>query len=114
MGYGWSNERETSQSSVIRDLIAMLDAHREEIATVWAHAIREQMPDTTYGQRPVKEISAYNQVGLDIVKELLLGTGLFSPEWSRPGQRQHGCSRTSFTLLYRAHSRSNMLSCRMP
>ena len=64
----------------------VLDAHREEIATVWAHAIREQMPDTTYGQRPVKEISAYNQVGLDIVKELLLGTGLFPPEWSRPGQ----------------------------
>jgi len=86
MAYGWSNERETSQNSVIRDLIAMLDAHREEIATVWAHAIREQMPDTTYGQRPVKEISAYNQVGLDIVKELLLGTGLFPPEWSRPGQ----------------------------
>ncbi|RPJ39811.1 MAG: GAF domain-containing protein, partial [Planctomycetaceae bacterium] len=42
--------------------------------------------DTTYGQRPVEEISTYNQVGLDIVKQHLLGTGLFSPEWSRPGQ----------------------------
>lgn len=80
-----SKERENGQSSVVRELITLLDARREEIATVWAHAIRTQMHDSTYGQRPIEEISAYNAVGLDIVKELLLGTDYYPPEWGEPG-----------------------------
>jgi signal transduction histidine kinase len=70
---------------MVRDLITLLDARREEIATVWAHAIRTQMHDSTYGQRPIEEISAYNAVGLDIVKELLLGTDYYPPECREPG-----------------------------
>jgi nitrate/nitrite-specific signal transduction histidine kinase len=57
-------------------LIALLDKHRDELADSWLEAIRQEMPDTKYGQRPAERIRANNLDVLAMLIDLLSGTPL--------------------------------------
>ncbi len=40
------------QSEASQNLIALLDELRDELADAWLEAIRREMPDAKYSQRP--------------------------------------------------------------
>jgi signal transduction histidine kinase len=68
------------------DLIALLDANREEIATAWLDAIRQHMPDSVYVQRPAEEIYANNLLCINWFKRILSGQTPQVSWWQEAGQ----------------------------
>jgi two-component system nitrate/nitrite sensor histidine kinase NarX len=55
-------------------LVALLDEHREELATFWVAEIRRQLSQSSYGQRPAQEIYANNLIAIDTMRDLALGS----------------------------------------
>ncbi|MCE5207522.1 MAG: GAF domain-containing sensor histidine kinase [Chloroflexi bacterium] len=61
-------------------LVNQLEINRNEITNAWAHAIQDQMPDSIYGHYPIEKISRNNLIGLEYIRDLLLGIDAFSSE----------------------------------
>ena len=62
-----------TQDKVSMTLIALLEDHRDAIASSWLDAIQHQQPLLHYGKRPTHEIHTNNLVALDMLLMLIQG-----------------------------------------
>jgi signal transduction histidine kinase len=60
----------TGQVEMTPDLAALLERHREEIATAWAEVVH-RLPDSRYRERPLEELRASTMQGLGAIIEAL-------------------------------------------